>query len=218
MADTGHQLEVMTLLARLEPSVARAQADGSKGADLVARAVRGNVLRTVAETRSRSPLLRHLEAEGRFAVLPAVYDLATGDVAWLKDVPSDNEPAAAPAGETRHASKAHGGHAAAGGHDDHGQVEHGDEPAHGGDGHATTKHGTTGHGSTHGEDHAAHGTTEGHDEHGGDHEPTSHDDHGSSTVAKASSLAYWLDPRMLLAGLGITSIVVTLLLLRRKHA
>lgn len=73
------------LLTRLEPPVAEARASGAKGRDLVDLAVRANALRTLAETRSRSALLRDLEAKGRFALLPAVYDTATGDVTWLDD-------------------------------------------------------------------------------------------------------------------------------------
>lgn len=195
------------LLARLEPSVAQARAEGDRGTDLVARAVRANVLRTVAETRSRSALLRQLEAEGRFAVLPAVYDLATGDLSWLKDVTTaESTPAAAPGGETRHGA-GHGEpahHGAASGHDaaesPHGHDDHGLETEH--DAHAGG-HGTSGDG------HEAMP----HDPHGATHEAGGHGEHSSPR-----GLGVWFDPRVLLGALGGSSILLTVLLLRRKRA
>ncbi|MBX3464302.1 MAG: hypothetical protein KF830_14115 [Planctomycetes bacterium] len=96
------------LLARIEPSVAQARAI-APGGDIAELAVRANVLRTAAEARSRSPLLRQLEAEGRFALLPVVYDVATGDLAWIKDCAPTEEPAAAPAGEVRNPRRQAGG-------------------------------------------------------------------------------------------------------------
>lgn len=89
----GQQLSpnLRALLLRIEPAVAAARAE-AKGRDLVDLAVRGNALRTVSEARSRSALLRALEREGRFAMLSCVYDLAAGDLEWLKDA---GEPAAA---------------------------------------------------------------------------------------------------------------------------
>jgi carbonic anhydrase len=86
------------LLARLEPSVEKARAAGNQGRDLVELAMRGNVLRTLAEARSRSAVLRELEQQGRFVMVPAVYDIASGDVTWLED--RAEPPPAAPMGET----------------------------------------------------------------------------------------------------------------------
>ncbi|MBL8731209.1 MAG: hypothetical protein JNN13_02435 [Planctomycetes bacterium] len=82
-AGTELSPNLRALLTRLEPSVAAARAKGGK--DVVDLAVRGNALRAVAEARSRSSLLRQLEAEGRFTMLAAVYDIASGDLEWLKD-------------------------------------------------------------------------------------------------------------------------------------
>lgn len=82
-AGTELSPNMRALLTRLEPSVAAARAKGGK--DVIDLAVRGNALRTVAEARSRSSLLRQLEADGRFTMLAAVYDIASGDLEWLKD-------------------------------------------------------------------------------------------------------------------------------------
>ncbi len=107
-----------SLLTRLEPSVEKARGTGTRGEQLIDLAVRGNVLRTVAEARARSAVLRQLESEGRFAVLASVYDIGSGDLSWLKEPSSPAEmPAAAPMGET---APAHGGHgqSAPTGHDE----------------------------------------------------------------------------------------------------
>lgn len=127
----GQQLSsaMRALLARIEPSVEKVRPSGATGSDLVELAVRTNVQRAVAEARSRSAILRHLEDEGRFAMLPTVYDIATGDLEWLKDATEPAEaapeatPAAAPAGETNHGAKAeeHGGPESA-----HGEASHGE--------------------------------------------------------------------------------------------
>lgn len=96
---TPHQRR---LLLRLEPSVAAA--GGGAASDLAA-AARRHALRTVDEARARSPLLRSLEACGRFALVACVHDLATGDLTWpetdeLSDVPAAHMAPPAPAGET----------------------------------------------------------------------------------------------------------------------
>lgn len=99
------------LLAKLEPAVERARQGGRDGAGLVDRAVHLNVLRTLQQARAQSVLLRELEHDGRFAMVPAVYDLATGDIEWMKDESAPApaaEPHAAPMGET--APPHEGGH------------------------------------------------------------------------------------------------------------
>lgn len=194
----GQQLSsaMRSLLARIEPSVEKVRPSGATGADLVELAVRTNVQRAVAEARSRSVILRHLEDEGRFAMLPTVYDIATGDLEWLKDANERAEaaPSPAPAGETSHGA-AHGDHDAApspsehateapkaakhgAAPEQHGAVpekvlDWGDEdnspvaPAHGADPHGDAKHA----GKTPTE-HGAHGATK--DPHGAD------DGHGTA--------------------------------------
>lgn len=88
------------LLDRIAPAVERARRSGAEGSQLVDRAVEEHVLRTVADARDRSPLLRQLEQDGKFAILATVYDLGSGDLRWLKEAESSGEPQAAPLGET----------------------------------------------------------------------------------------------------------------------
>jgi carbonic anhydrase len=70
------------LVDRLAPAVERARRE-ARGDDLVARAVRANVLRFCAQVRQQSRLLQKLEDAGRLVVAPAIYDLASGDIEWL---------------------------------------------------------------------------------------------------------------------------------------
>jgi carbonic anhydrase len=118
------------LLDRIAPAVERARRLGAHGGELVDRAVEEHVLRTVADARERSPLLRQLEQDGKFAMLPTVYDLGSGDLRWLKESepgphPGNqpaSQPQAAPLGET--AAPAHGT-AHAGKHGAPGAAPHG---------------------------------------------------------------------------------------------
>jgi len=203
------------LLTRIEPSVAQARAEGGRS-DLFYAAVRANVMRTVTEARSRSGLLRQLENEGRFSMLPAIYDIATGDLSWLKDSGTAEMPAAAPAGETKHGTRP-----AAGG-------------AHGATGHAPGQPATTnghgddaGHGkpakadlpvlpwAAHGDDHGADG--------GGGHGDDTHGDghagheHGAETPHPAP-LAWWRDLRLVVGLAGVVSMSLAALLLLKKRA
>lgn len=101
--DSEHlSANMRSLLSKLEPAVERARHDHQDGAGLVADAVRINVLRTLQLARTQSHILRELEHEGRFAMAPAIYNLATGDIEWLKDTPAVDTaaPPAAPMGET----------------------------------------------------------------------------------------------------------------------
>lgn len=165
---TPHQRR---LLRQLEPSVSAAREH--RASNLVAKATEGNVLRAVAEARSRSTLLRTLEAEGRFSILATTYDVASGDLNWLK-VPQPEmvmEPTASHGDKhaPSHVASAHGAdpHAA----DSHGKAAHGGEThgnaphadahsknAHGTDAHRASSHGVAGndHGS------AAHGAHDSH--------------------------------------------------------
>ena len=140
---TPHQRR---LLRQLEPSVS--QAREHRASNVVAEATEGNVLRSVAEARSRSALLRSLEAEGRFSILASYYDVATGDLNWLKvPMPEIGEPA------TAHTTQGddHGSApvASAHGKDAHGAPSHGAAEKgaadHGGKGHAASGHGHSSH-------------------------------------------------------------------------
>ncbi|HEB53910.1 MAG TPA: hypothetical protein ENI87_11715, partial [bacterium] len=153
---TPHQRKLLT---RLEPAVQSAQREHAT--DVVEQAAQQNVVRTLHEARSRSALLRELEGEGRFAMLAAYYDVATGDLHWLKSGAA-TQPAAQ---VSAHAPESHG--------QEHGQEherEHGDAVAHAGshgheEVHETTAHAGGGHGEEHGSGHeSGHETTAGHDE------------------------------------------------------
>lgn len=93
------------LLQRIEPSVAKARASGA-GRNLTSATAALHAERMVGEARSRSPILRELEASGRFAMLASVYDLKGGDITWVKDS-APRGPTAAAGDEHEH-DGAHG--------------------------------------------------------------------------------------------------------------
>jgi carbonic anhydrase len=188
------------LLLRLAPSIEAARKQG-KGRSLNELALRGHVLRTATEVRSRSGLLRQLEEAGRFAVLASIYDTAAGDLEWLKDS-SEGEVATkhAPTGHGKPGDKAapHGdphAHAAAPAHgaDEHGAADHG---AHATKAPAKADHGADQHGADHhagsaakpklpvldwAADAAPHGETKPHaDPHGSGHDAGHTDPHSSA--------------------------------------
>ncbi|MCR9245335.1 MAG: hypothetical protein NXI31_09905 [bacterium] len=188
-ADKEMSPNMRALLARLEPSVAAARQGGKASIEtIVERAVTANVHRTVQEVRSRSSILRELEHRGRFAVLPTVYDVASGNLTWLKEqaATGDQPAAAAPHGETGGHGHGDGAH----GHDSHGHDSHGHE-SHGDHGHST--HGN-GHG--HGHEKPAHGD-HGHEAHGDHHDHHDHGDHpapaGESKATAKMPVLDWGD-------------------------
>lgn len=186
-ADPARSENTRALVDRVAPSV-----DG-RGAD--ARAVAAaNALRTTAALRQRSALLQRLEDEGRLLLIPALYDVATGDVEWLAESLGAKRPMAKPAaphGESHgdpHGQPAHDGHGDAHAAPGHGDDGHGQAAAHSahGDDHGHGSHGetpaTSGHepatGNAHGDPHAA-GPGEGsHGAHGS--EPAAPQTHGSA--------------------------------------
>jgi carbonic anhydrase len=96
------------LLAHLEPAVEAARATGKTGDALLDLAIRMNVQRSLAELRSRSALLREHERAGTLLLQPALYDLGTGEVEWLKATAATLASALpAPTGET-HVAETHG--------------------------------------------------------------------------------------------------------------
>ncbi|MGE3171905.1 MAG: carbonic anhydrase [Planctomycetota bacterium] len=157
--DPNLSTNLRALVDRIQPAVAAARHQQGQGHDLIGRAVRANVLRFLQQARRDSAILRGLEQQGRFAMLPAVYDLATGDIEWLKDQGPAAAPHAAPGGET---AAPHGG-------DAHGTGTHG-APTHGTPSKDSNDHGAGGHGApTHGDDHGqGHGDAHGNDAHPGD--------------------------------------------------
>ena len=73
------------LLGRIQPAVSATKAEVGEedsGSNLD-RCSMVNVEKTIAALRSESSILSGLEAEGKIAIVGGVYDVATGDVAWL---------------------------------------------------------------------------------------------------------------------------------------
>jgi carbonic anhydrase len=122
---TPHQRK---LLRQLEPSVTAARA-GHDVSDIVSDAAKANVTRAIHEARSRSALLRVLEDRGQFSMLGTYYDVAKGDITWLKVAPA-KQPMAQ--------------HEPAHGDDSHGDDSHGDE-TNSADNHASNSHGSGAH-------------------------------------------------------------------------
>jgi carbonic anhydrase len=222
------------LARRLEAAVVAAQRTAS-GDDAIDLAARLQAQRVVAEARARSALLRAAEDDGRLLALGCVYDVASGDLAWLTNT-------AAAATAAPHAPIA--GHRAGGdghGHDDHDapapthaapagetapprpaatEPDHGHAPAPGHGGAATTDHGAHGtHGHT--DERAPAKATAGHDDHGAAAAGHGRDhSHGATTPAAPSAAkptAGVAAPVWLAAGLGIAGLALCgLLLLRRR--
>ncbi len=138
--DPHLSVNLRALFERLAPAVERARHDGASADDLVALAVRANVQRFVVQARQQSVILRELEHQGRFTMLPAVYDLPTGDIEWLKEASPGDSPAAmpAPAGESAPHGSAHDAQ-------DHDAGVHG-APAHGAVKNDAATHGAPAHG------------------------------------------------------------------------
>ncbi|MEQ1632459.1 MAG: carbonic anhydrase, partial [Planctomycetota bacterium] len=119
------------LVDRVAPALAD-QRGGSP--ELLKAAVTANALRVTGQARQRSITLQQLEQQGRLLLLPAVYDVQSGDIEWLaepapKPSAAPAHPPAAPHGEHQSAPKGHG-------HD----TPHADAPLPHGDEHATKAH------------------------------------------------------------------------------
>jgi carbonic anhydrase len=75
------------VVAPIIPAVRSVKGDGKDGGkgygDLLSRAVRANVERTVAQIRSSRPLVAGAVKEGRAKVVGGVYDLQTGVVTFI---------------------------------------------------------------------------------------------------------------------------------------
>lgn len=215
----GHLTDSMRhLMAALEPAVERARAAAAPGRNPIDLAIRANVQRFLGEARSRSAILRQLEQAGRFAMLPAVYDLASGDLEWLNDRAAGTAPAepahAAPAGETGQADR----RGRQGGHD---QAQTGNHGTAGDNGHApsvTDPHGAPGH-------EPGAGSFDSEPEHAPHADPTApaggdgHRSHARASSGGKPGRGGWpVDPTMLLGGLGMLSLAATgWLLLRRSR-
>jgi carbonic anhydrase len=85
------------LLCRIEPALERARAQGFLGDAAIDRAAALNALGFVTTARAGSEVLRALEAAGRFAMVAAVYDLASGEIVWLDGAEGASAAAGLPA-------------------------------------------------------------------------------------------------------------------------
>ncbi|MEI6130174.1 MAG: F0F1 ATP synthase subunit gamma, partial [Planctomycetota bacterium] len=89
------------LLQRLAPAVKAARQQTNAPEQLLVQAVRANVLQSCGLARKQSELLRHLEAQGYLSIVPAIYQLQSGDIEWLPDATRPLQQAvAAPSGES----------------------------------------------------------------------------------------------------------------------
>lgn len=73
------------LLGRIQPAVdeTKSEVGAEDSAENLDRCSQVNVRKTMAALRSDSSILAGLEAEGKIAIVGGVYDVATGEVAWL---------------------------------------------------------------------------------------------------------------------------------------
>lgn len=74
------------LLAKIKPAVSKVPNDGkdrsSKNYPFVEKVAEENVRLTVAAIRAKSPVLKEMEDKGEIKIVGAMYDVATGKVAW----------------------------------------------------------------------------------------------------------------------------------------
>lgn len=73
------------LLGRIQPAVneTKSEVGAEDSAENLDRCSQVNVRKTMAALRSDSSILAGLEAVGKIAIVGGVYDVATGEVAWL---------------------------------------------------------------------------------------------------------------------------------------
>ena len=71
-----------TLLAMIRPAIERAR---PQSGDLIANAVRINVVNAVRQLRASTPVLSAFVARGELTIVGAVYSLDTGKVEWLNE-------------------------------------------------------------------------------------------------------------------------------------
>ena len=73
------------MLGRIQPAVTatKAEVGGEDSLSNLDRCSTVNVKETMAALRKESTILAGLEAEGKIAIVGGVYDVATGEVAWV---------------------------------------------------------------------------------------------------------------------------------------
>lgn len=81
------------LLAHINPSVTTAKRDhpNLKGDELIAEAVKTNVLHSIQELFNRSQIIRHRVSSGKLKVVGAIYDIQSGQVNWLGEHPKQKQ-------------------------------------------------------------------------------------------------------------------------------
>lgn len=78
---------ITPMLEKIKPAVDMVKYEGernSKNAEFVAKVCESNVKNTIAETRSKSPIMKEMEDNGEIKIVGAVYDLDTGKVTFME--------------------------------------------------------------------------------------------------------------------------------------
>lgn len=77
------------LLAHIKPAILTAQREHPNlhGADLVPEAIKANVFHSIEELFKRSEIIRSRTRLGKLKVVGAIYDIKSGQVAWLGNHP-----------------------------------------------------------------------------------------------------------------------------------
>lgn len=74
------------IVKKIVPAVKKAKAKGGSREDIIANAIKENVLLVEREIEKKSPLLKHLIEKGELKVISAVYDISSGTVEVMKSV------------------------------------------------------------------------------------------------------------------------------------
>ena len=87
--DDAKMGNLTTLLHKIKPAVratkepSDASQRNSKNGDFVNDVVRNNVLLTIEDTRSLSPVLKEMEDNGEIKIVGAIYDISNGKVTFI---------------------------------------------------------------------------------------------------------------------------------------
>lgn len=72
------------IVKKIVPAVKKARAKGGSREEVIANAIKENVLLVEKEIEEKSPLLKHLIEKGELKVVSAVYDISSGTVEVIK--------------------------------------------------------------------------------------------------------------------------------------
>lgn len=75
------------LVDNIIPAAAKSKAKNLKGDDLIADAVKSNVMQSIEDTFKKSDALRERVAGGKLKIVGGVYDLEKGTVEWMGEHP-----------------------------------------------------------------------------------------------------------------------------------